>query len=52
MKVKDIVLTIIFLAFLIWFMGSWFEVLAFSGTGIEHEYCQANMFFLIGEMGR
>ena len=52
MKVKDIVLTIIFLTFLIWFMGSWFEVLACSGTGIEHEYCQANMFFLIGEMGR
>lgn len=52
MKVKDLVAGIIFLAFLIWFMASWFEVLACSGTGIEHEYCQANMFFLIGEMGR
>lgn len=52
MKVKDIIAGIVFLAFLIWFLGSWAEVMMCSGTGIEHEYCQANMFFLIGEMGR
>lgn len=49
MKVKDIIAGIIFLAFLIWFMASWFEVLSVSGTGIQHTYCPANMFFLIGE---
>lgn len=52
MKVKDLVAGIIFLAFLIWFMGSWFEVLAYSGTGVEHECCPANVFVLIGKMGR
>ena len=51
MKVKDLVAGIIFLAFLIWFMGSWFEVMAYSGTGAEHEYCPANVFVLILEMG-
>lgn len=51
MKVKDLVAGIIFLAFLIWFMGSWFEVMACSGTGAEHEYCPANVFVLILEMG-
>lgn len=52
MKIKDLVAGIIFLAFLIWFMGSWAEVMAYSGKGIEHTYCTLNAFVLIGEMGR
>ena len=52
MKVKDIIAGIIFLAFLLWFLGSWAEVMMCSGTGIEHTYCPLNAFVLIGEMGR
>ena len=52
MKNKDLVAGIIFLAFLIWFLGSWAEVMMCSGTGVEHDYCQANVFVLILEMGR
>ena len=51
MKIRDLVAGIIFLAFLIWFMGSWLEVLAYSGK-VEHTYCTLNAFVLIGEMGR
>ena len=50
MRVRDIIAGIIFLAFLLWFLGSWAEVMMCSGTGIEHTYFPANMFVLIGEV--
>lgn len=52
MKAKDIVLTVLFLALLLWFISSWVEVMMFSGTGIEHTYCPANIFVLIVEMAK
>lgn len=50
MKIRDFVLGIIAVILLLWFLISWFEVLSVSGTGIQHTYCPANMFFLIGEV--
>lgn len=49
MKAKDIIAGIVFLTFMIWFLGSWAEVQVTSGTGLQHEYCQVNLFVLLGE---
>lgn len=50
MKMKDIIAGILFLAFLLWFLGSWFEVQLAAATDWHHTYCPANMFVLIGEV--
>ena len=51
-KVKDLVLGIIFLAFLIWFMASWTEVQIAAVDNWQHTYCPLNMFVMLCEAMR
>ena len=50
MKVKDIIAGIIFLAFLLWFLGSWTEVQIAAASDWNHAYCPLNMFVLLCEV--
>lgn len=50
MKIRDLVAGIIFLAFLIWFMGSWMEVQIASLNDWDYVYCPLNMFVLLCEV--
>lgn len=51
-KIRDFVLGIIAAILLLWFLISWFEVLSVSGTGIQHTYCPANIFVLLGKAAK
>ena len=52
MKIKDLVLGIIFMAFLIWFMASWTEVQIAAVDNWQHTYCPLNMFVMLCEAMR